>query len=134
MFPYDEMAGSRHAEAALAHEVAAKRHSDAARDHFAQNASEAVRRSGEAVASSRTAHQLSALAGDQTRAVGPDDKTGSRYVWAEGVITELGGPALLKTILNAELSCDVPITEMRVFVDHGASSPAALSIRCEIVR
>lgn len=134
MFPYDEMAGSRHAEAALAHEVAAKHHSDAARDHFAQNTSEAVRRSGEAIASSRAAHQLSALAGDQTRAVGPDDKTDARYVWAEGVITELGGPALLKTILNAEISCEVPITEMRVFVDHGASSPAALSIRCEIVR
>ncbi|HEY2862217.1 MAG TPA: hypothetical protein VGK37_01180 [Casimicrobiaceae bacterium] len=134
MFPYDEMAGTRHAEAAVAHELAAQRHSDAARDHFAENATDAARRSSEAVVSSRAAHRLSSLAGDQTRSVGPDDKTGSRYAWAEGVIAELGGPALLKTILNAELSCDVAIAEMRIFVDHGASSLTALSVRCEIVR
>jgi hypothetical protein len=36
-------------------------------------------------------------------------------------------------IRNAELSCDVPISEVRIFLEQG-TTPAVLNVRCEIVR
>jgi hypothetical protein len=133
MFPSDEVAGSQHTEAAMAHELAARQHAEAATHHFAQKAIDAVTRSNQAVASSRAAHRLSSFADAQTRALGPEDKAMARYVWAEGVITELGGPALLRVIRNAELSCDVPISEVRIFLEQ-RKTPDVLIVRCEIVR
>ncbi|MGH8852006.1 MAG: hypothetical protein ACREYD_13520 [Casimicrobiaceae bacterium] len=133
MFPSDEVAGSQHTEAAMAHERAARQHAEAATHHFAQKPVDAVTRSNQAVVSSRAAHQLSSCADSQTRALGPEDKALKQYVWAEGVITELGGPALMRVIRNAELSCGVSISEVRIFLQQGAS-PETLEVRCEIVR
>jgi hypothetical protein len=132
MFPSDEPAGPQHAQAASAHDAAAKMHAEAARNHYAQKLNDAVTRSQEAMSTSRVAHSLSLIASASSRAMGPKDRVEAHYAWAEEVLAELGGPALLKVIRNAELSCDVPIAEVRIFIQPSNSS--SRRVRCEIVR
>jgi hypothetical protein len=133
MFPSDEPAGRQHAQAASAHDAAAKMHAEAARNHYAEKVDDAVLQSREAMRGSRAAHLLSSTANESSRALRPRERVEAHYAWAEESLAELGGPALLKVIRNAELSCDVAITEVHIFIQQGNGS-AARSVRCEIVR